>query len=153
FVVVGEVADAFFRQHEAAFVALSRALGIDDRVHFAGFQEDARPYLADFDVEIDMGCDADACSILEAMAMGKPVISFEGGAARELVEPGLTGTLLSDEPRELEQLAVQVLRYHRHPELRHRQGGAARSHVARSFDARLRARLIQGEILDTAGEA
>jgi len=153
FVVVGDAADDFFPEHASACVALARALGIDDKVRFAGFREDARPYLADFDVAIDMGCDADASPILESMAMGKPVILFDGESARELVEPGLTGTLVSDAPRDLDQLAAQILRYHRHPELRHRQGAAARLHVARSFDARLRARRIQGEILDVVGEA
>jgi glycosyltransferase involved in cell wall biosynthesis len=152
FVVVGDAADDFFPEHASACVALSRALGIDDKVRFAGFQEDVRPYVADFDVAIDMACDDDASSILEAMAMGKPVISFDAGSRGELVEPGLTGTLVPNSPRDLDELAAQMLRYQRHPELRHRQGAAARAHAVRSFDARLRARLIQGEILDVVGE-
>jgi glycosyltransferase involved in cell wall biosynthesis len=155
FVVVGDAADDFFPEHVAACLALARELGIDDKVRFAGFQEDARPYIADFDVALDVGSPVEgtSSSILESMAMGKPVISFDADAARELVEPGLTGTLVSGSPRDLDELAAQMLRYHRHPELRLRQGAAARSHAVRSFDARLRARLIQAEILDVVGEA
>jgi glycosyltransferase involved in cell wall biosynthesis len=154
FVIVGDAADDFFPEHAAACVALARELGIDDKVRFAGFQEDARPYISDFDVALDVGStvESTSSSILESMAMGKPVISFDAGSARELVESGVTGTLVSGSPRDLDELAAQMLRYHRHPELRHRQGAAARSHAVRSFDARLRARLIQAEILDVVGE-
>ena len=153
FVIVGDAADDFFPELAAECMSLARTLDIDDKVRFAGFQEDVRPYLADFDVAIDTsaGNEVPSSSMIESMAMGKPVIAFDAGVARELVEPGLTGTLVS--PGDIDQLAAQMLRYQRHPELCHRQGAAARAHAVRSFDARLRARIVQGEILDAVGEA
>src|SRR5207302_2142304 len=88
FAIVGDAADDFFPELAADCMARARTLGIDDKVRFAGFQEDVRPYVADFDVAIDASAGAPPSSLVESMAMGKPIISFDDGAAREFVEPG-----------------------------------------------------------------
>ncbi len=50
--------------------------------------------------------------MIEAMLTGCPVVAFPRGAAVELVEPGLTGLLVSDE-REMSEALVQVQRFDR----------------------------------------
>jgi glycosyltransferase involved in cell wall biosynthesis len=81
------------------------------------------------------------------MAMGKPVIGFDVGAIGEVVDDGVTGTLVPSSPPDVGELAAQMLRYQRHPELRARHGAAGRARAARAFDARGHARAIQNEIL------
>ncbi len=124
----------------------------DDAVLFVGTTEDDRPFVVDFDVAVAPGAGLDPAprSVIESMALGKPVIGFDVGSLRDVIDEGVTGTLV---PRaNVSDLADQMLRYHRHADVRARQGVAARSHVERSFDARRHARAIQNEIVGIVGE-
>ena len=154
FVIVGDTPQDFFPDHLAECRALANTLGLDDHVHFLGFQEDVRPYVGEFDVAVVPSIYADPLprSVIESMAMGKPVIAFDVGGVSEMIEHGVTGTLVRSSPPDVDELAAQIVRYHRHPEQRARQGRAARSAVARSFDARVHARAIQAEILGITGD-
>jgi glycosyltransferase involved in cell wall biosynthesis len=48
--------------------------------------------------------------MIEAMACGTPVVAFEGGSVRELIEPGLTGFIVRDmdEATEAAEMAVRL---------------------------------------------
>ena len=75
---------------------LCKDLGITSRVIFAGNQTEVSPYLANFDVACLCSREPEGCSnsILEAMAMGKPVVATAIGGNPELVDDGKTGTLV-----------------------------------------------------------
>jgi glycosyltransferase involved in cell wall biosynthesis len=154
FVVIGDTPEDFFPDHLAECRELARKSGIADKVHFLGFQADVRPYVADFDVAVVPSIYPDPLprSVIESMAMGKPVIGFDVGGVSEMIDDGVTGTLVPSSPPDVAELAAQMLRYQRHPELRARQGAAARAHVERSFDARRHARAIQNEIVGVVEE-
>lgn len=70
-------------------------------------------------------------SILEAMAVGLPVISTRVGAVPDTVVDGVTGILV--EAGDEHGLAHAVLELARRPELRRAMGAAARAHVAERF--------------------
>jgi len=150
FVVVGDTPEDFFPDHLAECRELARTLNIDQSVLFLGFRDDVRPYVADFDVAIVPSIYPDPLprSVIEAMAMAKPVIAFDVGGVGEMVVNGVTGTLVRGSPPDVDGLAAEMVRYLRHAELRAQQGSAARCRVARSFDARLHARAIECEILN-----
>jgi len=65
--------------------------------------------------------------ILEAMALGLPVIASRIGALPEIVEDGLTGRLV--EPGNAEDLAEKIRSLWNDPELCHRMGQAGRQKV------------------------
>ena len=75
---------------------LTAALGIDDRVQFFGFQRDVANFLAGCDLAVSASRDNEGCSnsILEAMALGTPVIATDVGGNPELVQDGITGFLV-----------------------------------------------------------
>ena len=79
---------------------LSKNLGVQNQVVFTGFQDDVRPFLAALDVFVHVTV-KEACSraIIEAMAMGKPVIAMNDGGNPELVDQNM-GILVEPEDRE-----------------------------------------------------
>ena len=69
--------------------------------------------------------------VLEAMAMGKPVVTTDSAAMRDYVEPGRTGLLVpAREPRALAEALRRLLD---DAQLRDALGGAAREQARRSF--------------------
>ncbi|MBK1717892.1 glycosyltransferase family 4 protein [Thiocystis violacea] len=70
-------------------------------------------------------------SVLEAMALGKPVVASDIGGIPELVLDGETGLLF--QPGDRVALRDALTRLMRDPDLRHRQGLAARRRVEEHF--------------------
>jgi glycosyltransferase involved in cell wall biosynthesis len=72
-------------------------LGVRDRVHLAGADDDVRPFLklADAFVLTSTAVETFSNAALEAMAMGLPVILSRIGGAAEMVEVGRNGFLYS----------------------------------------------------------
>jgi glycosyltransferase involved in cell wall biosynthesis len=161
-VVVGDTPEDFRPDHVAECRALAEELGIGASFRFLGFRSDVRPLVAGFDVAVVPSVYADPLprSVMESMALGKPVVAFDVGGVVEMLEDGVTGQLVRFEPcpgREgasaeaVARLAESLVRYAGDPAQRLQQGRAARERVVRDFDARAHARRIQGEIVAAAG--
>ena len=91
---------------------LCKDLGIASKVIFTGNQTEISPYLANVDVACLCSREPEGCSnsILEAMAMGKPVVATAIGGNPELVDDGKTGTLVPvRNPKALAQAIVTLI--------------------------------------------
>jgi glycosyltransferase involved in cell wall biosynthesis len=76
---------------------LAAELDIADRIRFTGPRSDIPELLSAFDVFVHPAvAESFGMVIIEAMAMGKPVLSTPVGIAREVVEAGVTGILACD---------------------------------------------------------
>ena len=84
---------AFARSAEAP----GSRTGNRDRVHFLGETDDVRPVLAALDVFVlpSIAVESFSNAALEAMSMGKPVILSEIGGAREMINDGVEGYVVS----------------------------------------------------------
>jgi len=159
FVVIGDTPADFRPDHVEECRALAAELGIGSQFHLLGFRDDVRPLVADFDVAVVPSVYADPLprAVIESMALGKPVLAFDVGGVAEMLDDGVTGTLVPFDPGApalgINGLAESMVRYARDPELRSRQGRAGRARVERDFDARVHARRIQNEIVAAAGLA
>ena len=82
-------------EERASLEALAHQRGA--RARFVGFQPDPRPLVAACDAILSTA-DSEplGLSVLEALAMARPVIAFAAGGIPEIVEDGVTGTLVSD---------------------------------------------------------
>jgi glycosyltransferase involved in cell wall biosynthesis len=80
-------------------------------------------------------------SILEAMALGKPVVATRVGGVPELVLDRQTGLLVP--PLSPPALADALGRLLRDEALRRRMGGAGRARVAERFDQRQQVRHLE----------
>lgn len=109
-------------------------LGYGDRIIFAGFQADPRPYLAlmnAFVLPVPFG--SASIGLLEAMAMGCAVIITFGGEGEAVVR-GVTG--LYSPPRDPEALADTILRVIQDPALERTLGENARHRIEEHFSSR-----------------
>lgn len=125
-------------------------LGLNDCVHFAGFQHEVRPYLAAMDVYmISSNFEGLPVALLEAMAMNLPVVATRVGGIPEVIVDGETGFLV--EPRSAAALAGAVDNLLQDPARMSAFGEAGRARVESNFDIGLSIRHIERiyeEILD-----
>jgi UDP-glucose:(heptosyl)LPS alpha-1,3-glucosyltransferase len=91
-----------------SYQAHAVSLGVDDRVHFAGATKDPRPFYSAADFFV-LPTKHDPCSlvVLEALAMGVPVISTKFNGACEIMSDGVHGYILGD-PMDVDALALAM---------------------------------------------
>jgi len=108
-------------------------LGIAPLVTFCGIQRDIGSYIGSFDVAVQCSVDKEGCSnvILEAMAMGKPVVATAVGGNPELVEPRVSGLLVP--PGDPQALAGAVISLLEDPKRCQAMGEKGRARVLAIF--------------------
>lgn len=116
----------------AGLEAQAASLGIGERVRFLGHQPDVERVFAALDVFVlPSRSEGLSNTILEAMASGRPVVATRVGGADELVEDGLTGTLVP--PGDPDALASAIHRVLRDTALRDKMGAAGRRRALTRF--------------------
>jgi glycosyltransferase involved in cell wall biosynthesis len=91
----------------------ARELGLEENVIFTGRQLRVAPYIERFDIAVLSSNANEGCSnfLLEAMAMGKPIVATDIGGNRELVANGENGFLVpAGEPVELAEAVLRMLK-------------------------------------------
>ena len=107
-------------------------LGLERRVHLLGFREDARGLLAQFTVfALSSHLEGLCTSLLDAQALGVPVVATAVGGVPDVVEDGRTGRLVP--ARDPEALARALLEALERPDERRRWAAAALESV-RGFE-------------------
>ena len=112
--------------------ALVRARHIEDRVRFHGYLADPREILASADAALcSSRSEGLGIGLLEAMAMGKPVLAVPVGGVPELVRDDETGWLARD--RSPQALAARMYEAFVERDRAPALGRAARARVERSY--------------------
>ncbi len=110
----------------------ARDLGIAGNVKFLGFREDVPRLLQAIDVFVLPSLSEGLpLSVLEALALQKPVVATNVGGIPEVVEDSVTGFL--GPPRNPEALMDKIVLLLRHPELAADLGRAGRKRVQEAF--------------------
>jgi glycosyltransferase involved in cell wall biosynthesis len=117
-----------------ALEAQAASLGIRERVCFTGFRRDVLAVMQQFEVFVFPSyLEGLGTAVLDAMALYKPVVATSAGGIPEVVQDGITGTLVP--PRDPRALALAVHQLLRYPEQRRRFGEAGRQRVEQYFTA------------------
>jgi glycosyltransferase involved in cell wall biosynthesis len=118
----------------AALAQRAAELEVSARVAFIGELEDVRPVLAAMDVFVlpSVAVESFSNAALEAMSMGRPVILSDIGGAREMIDDGVEGYVVS--PNELAaRLPALIAALHADPRKRQQMGQAARARAVSCF--------------------
>ena len=112
---------------------LSQELGLASKTVFFGQQQDVGTYLSTFDVAV-LTSETEGCSnsLLEAMALGKPVVATDVGGNRELIRHGETGLLVPF--GNAKAVADAILSLIRDPETATAMGQRAKENVTNQFN-------------------
>lgn len=121
------------------------------RLHLPGLQRDVAPYMAAMDVFLlSSSSEGLPRTVVEAMALGKPVVSTPAGAVPDLVIEGETGHLVPF--ADAAGLAAATLSLLREPQRGRALGGAARGRVIERFDVLRMVRRIEALYLRVLSE-
>jgi glycosyltransferase involved in cell wall biosynthesis len=106
---------------ESALRALAQKLGLVDRVHFWGFRRNVYDYLAHCDVlMIPSLHEGLPYTLLEAMALGTPIIASRVGGLAEVLRDGTTAVLIP--PRSPAFIAPAITELQSRPDYRRKLG-------------------------------
>ena len=91
---------------------LSKDLGVNDQIIFAGFRNDIPSVLSIIDFFVAPSLtEGSPIGILEAMAMGKPIVATNVGGIKEILKDGETGLFVpSKDSESLAQKAIYLLK-------------------------------------------
>lgn len=104
-------------------------------VLFTGFRRDSLSLIRHFELFVfPSHLEGLGTSVLDAMALGKPVVATRAGGIPEAVEDGVTGLLVP--PCDSIALAQAIRHLLQHPELQVKFGEAGRSRVEQKFTAK-----------------
>jgi glycosyltransferase involved in cell wall biosynthesis len=130
FLVIGQ--DVLRTGFDADVRARAAALDLSTRVDFTGFVRDVPSLMRTLDIAVSASHEEPfGRSVLEAMACQVPVVATRVGGVPEVVEDGVTGTLVP--PRDPQALADAVWALAVDAELRQRMGVAGRDRATRRF--------------------
>jgi L-malate glycosyltransferase len=119
-----------------------RDLGLDKHVVLAGFRDDVHALTRSADLFVMSSVtEGLGSAVLDAMALGLPVVGTRAGGIPEAVEEGVTGLLVP--PGRAEALAEAIVRLLNDPAARARFGDAGRARVESEFGVD---RLVEGTL-------
>jgi len=126
----GEISDERYR---GQCEQIARRSGVADRVMFLGHRDDVVRFLSASDIVVLPSVCGEAFprAIIEAMALGKPVVATDVGGTREAIFDGVTGFVVS--PRDPGALADRIDRLAGNEAMRLSMGRAAQCRAEALF--------------------
>ncbi len=142
FLIVGS---AMFGEedYEEELHRLVAECGMEERIHFLGFRTDVDSLIASLDVLVHASTVPEPFGqvVIEGMAGGTPVVATRGGGVTEIIEDGVTGTLIA--MGSVEEMAAAIVASLRDRERATRMAAAARVAVRERFTIEITVEKIQ----------
>jgi glycosyltransferase involved in cell wall biosynthesis len=151
--LVGGDVHGFAPTYEQDLRRLAAGPGLNGAVTFTGHVGDVAPYVAMMDAFVTAAPDEGfGAAVVEALALGVPVIAVDLGGPTEIVEDNRSGLIVPDDSPD--GLVVAVRKLLAEPALRDRLGQGARARYESSFTAEKGAQRLTRvleEVADRAG--
>jgi glycosyltransferase involved in cell wall biosynthesis len=123
---------------------LARGLGVDGRVHFAGESDTVIDHMRAADVVLVPAGEVTPLVLMEAMAVGTPVVAARMGSIPDVVVDQESGILV--EPGDDEAMALAIRQLVNDPDLGPRLAIAGRERVVTRFDRSLCNHALRAEL-------
>ncbi|MGR3173252.1 MAG: glycosyltransferase family 4 protein [Candidatus Scalindua sp.] len=118
-------------------------LGLEDRVIFTGFISDMREVYAALNLLVLTSREEPFGRVLiEAMAMGKPVVATRSGGAIEVVDQGVTGFLVP--PDDVKAMSESIIKLVQDKNAANEMGNAGRTRVEKLFSIEKNVKKTEG---------
>ena len=141
YLIVGEASHGE-ESYADAIHELSRRLDLQDVAVFAGYRSDVPSVMASFDIlAFPSHAESFGVVLIEAMAMGKPVVSTNCDGVLDIVLDGTTGITVP--PKDPPALAHGLEQLIADADLRRRMGAAGRVRVLEHFDRTVQLRKLE----------
>jgi glycosyltransferase involved in cell wall biosynthesis len=121
-------------EHLENLLNLIEKLGLEDRMIYTGDVEDIQTAYAALDILVLTSVQPEPFGmvLIEAMAMGKPVVGTKIGGPLEIIDDGISGFLV--EPGNPDDLALALKKLMSDPDLRRKMGQNARARYLKYFE-------------------
>lgn len=98
-------------EERPALEAQARRLGLEDRIHFAGFQGDPIPFIAAMDVAVMPSLfEGFSIAMLELMAMGRPLVVSDHPSFAEAIDDNVTALVTRrGDPASIARAVIRLL--------------------------------------------
>ncbi len=138
----------WYRESLEEFV---RARGLGERVRFLGHRTDVPDLVNAFDVAVHASVTPEPFGrvLIEAMALGKPVVASAAGGVLEIVDDGRSGLLVA--PGDHESMAAALRRLLGDAALRGTMGAEGARQARDRFSVQCFARAMQGAYAEVLG--
>lgn len=124
-------------------ISHASAMGIENKVIFAGWRSDVPQLINTFDIFVLSSLNEGMGRVLvEAMAMGKPIVASDIGGIPDLVKDGANGILFP--PRDVDAMAEAILKLLLDRELRRKMGNEGKKLAYPAYDTSVMVRKIEG---------
>lgn len=142
FAVIGGPAQDPRSTYPGELEQLARELGLEELVHFSGHVDDVYRWIDALDIAVHCSIgEPFGLVLVEAMALGKPLVSVAGGAPEEIVGESEAAILVPF--GHVDQLAAALRRLLDQPELAGELAGRARKRATCFSDERMAARVAE----------
>ena len=145
--IVGRVPIGSSTDHQSIYQRLAEEKGVLDRVIFLGFRKDVRPYVQDMDILVlPSRQEPFGRSIVEAMALGVPVVASRVGGIPEIITDAQDGFLFPVE--DTDKLSSTLSMLIGDKKMRKAIGRNARATINSRFNVEILSKEIQKSILE-----
>jgi glycosyltransferase involved in cell wall biosynthesis len=147
--IVGEPQDTPRNQEYCRNLrSLTQSLGLENTVLFAGFRSDVPRLMSAMDVVVLPSSSPEPFGrvVIEGMAAGKPVVATAAGGVLDIIEDGISGSLVPS--KDATAMAAAIVELLSNSEKAHQMGQAARRRVELKFTLQRQVAAIQ-QIYDT----
>ncbi len=139
--------------HEQQIKEKCRELGLNNRVIFTGYRPDVEDMFAIMDIKVLTSLWEGLPRVLvQAAAVGKPIVSFTVDGAWEIVQNGINGYLVS--LRDVEAMVAKIKYLIENRELREEMGKKSTELVSEAWDYKKMVKEIEGvyqEVISSKG--
>ena len=140
--IVGDSSDGD-KDYYHSMLTLVRNLGLDDKIVFTGFREDMPALMNMMEVVVHASIKPEPFGmvLIEAMAMGKPVVATKAGGPLDIIDNGESGFLA--DIGDYMEMGMKIAMLLKNPALSKNMGNKAKEKVVNCFCKEKHARAIE----------